>query len=89
MDDDTTPLQPEELDELLSAELDDELEAAERDLGLSAGAAAARLRATPGAAERRAASRISVTVRFVSRADSPSGFIPFSTTALRYDSELS
>ena len=55
MDDDTTPLQPEELDELLSAELDDELEAAERDLGMSTGAAAARLRATPGTAERRAA----------------------------------
>jgi hypothetical protein len=55
MHDDTSPLQPAELDELLSAELDGELEAAERDLGLSTGAAAARLRATPGTAERRAA----------------------------------
>ena len=35
MDDDTSPFQPDELDELLSAELDGELEAAERDLGLS------------------------------------------------------
>jgi hypothetical protein len=54
-DDDTTPFQPDELDELLSAELDGELDAAARDLGLSADQAATRLRATPGAADRRAA----------------------------------
>ncbi len=53
MNDDTTPFQPDELDELLSADLDGELDAAARDLGLSADQVAARLRATPGAADRR------------------------------------
>ena len=43
----------------------------------------------PEAAERRAASRISVTVTFVSSDDNPSGFIPSTITALRSDSELS
>jgi hypothetical protein len=55
MDDHTSPLQPDELDELLSAELDGELAAAALDLGLSIDDAAARLRSTPGMAERRAA----------------------------------
>lgn len=53
MNDDTTPFQPNELDELLSAELDGEIDAAARDLGLSADQVAARLRATPGVADRR------------------------------------
>jgi hypothetical protein len=53
MNDDTTPFQPNELDELLSAELDGEIDAAGRDLGLSADQVAARLRATPGVADRR------------------------------------
>ncbi len=44
---------------------------------------------TPEDAERRAASRISVTVMLVSSEDSPSGFIPSSTTARRSDIELS
>ena len=43
----------------------------------------------PEAAERRAASRISVTVRLVSSDDSPSGLAPSSITARRSDSELS
>ena len=55
MNDDTTPFQPDELDELLSAELDGELDGAARDLGLSADHVAARLRATPGATDRRSA----------------------------------
>lgn len=55
MNDDTSPFEPEELDELLSAELDGELDAAARDLGLSAAEVSARRRATPGADERRAA----------------------------------
>jgi hypothetical protein len=55
MDDHTSPLQPDELDELLSAELDGELAAAALDLGLSTDDASARLRSTPGMAERRAA----------------------------------
>jgi hypothetical protein len=55
MNDDTTPFQPDELDELLSAELDGELDAAARDFGLSADQVTARLRATPGASDRRAA----------------------------------
>jgi hypothetical protein len=55
MDDHAPPLQPDELDELLSAELDGELAAAALDLGLTTDDAAARLRSTPGIAERRAA----------------------------------
>jgi hypothetical protein len=55
MDEHISPFQPYELDELLSAELDGELAAAALDLGLSTDDAAARLRATPGTAERRAA----------------------------------
>ncbi len=43
----------------------------------------------PEAAERLAASRISVTVILVSSEDNPSGFIPSITTALRSDKELS
>src|SRR5712672_2061918 len=43
----------------------------------------------PNAAERRAASRISVTVTFVSTDDSASSFAPSTTTARRYDKELS
>jgi hypothetical protein len=49
------PFEPDELDELLSAELDGELEAAARDFGLSLEDVTARLRATPGGDERRAA----------------------------------
>lgn len=55
MNDDASPFEPEELDELLSAELDGELDAAARDLGLSAAEVLARRRATPGADDRRAA----------------------------------
>src|SRR5579864_1313319 len=43
----------------------------------------------PEAAERRAASRISITVRFVSREESTSGFAEPRTTALRYGNESS
>ena len=43
----------------------------------------------PDAAERRAASRISVTVTFVSSDENPSSFAPSRTTALKYESELS
>ncbi|MDQ1380142.1 MAG: hypothetical protein QOJ71_861, partial [Actinomycetota bacterium] len=49
------PFEPDELDELLSADLDGELEAAARDFGLSIEEVTARLRATSGGAERRAA----------------------------------
>jgi hypothetical protein len=55
MNDDTSPFEPNELDELLSAELDGELDAAARDLGLSAAEVSERRRATPGAEDRRAA----------------------------------
>jgi hypothetical protein len=50
-----TPLEPEQLDDLLSAELDGEFEPAARELGLSVPDAEARVRATPGADERRVA----------------------------------
>jgi hypothetical protein len=53
MNDDLSPLEPDELDELLSAELDNEFEAAARDLGMTVGAATARIRATPGSDARR------------------------------------
>ena len=55
MSDDTSPLEPDELDELLSAELDGELEAAARDLALSVDQVSSRLRATPGVDDRRIA----------------------------------
>lgn len=55
MNDDTSPFEPNELDELLSAELDGELAAAARDLGLSVAEVSERRRATPGAEDRRAA----------------------------------
>ncbi len=55
MDDDASPLDPEQLDELVSADLDGALAGAAHDLGLSVDEARARLDATPGAAERRAA----------------------------------
>jgi hypothetical protein len=55
MNDDTSPFEPNELDELLSAELDGELDAAARDLGLSMAEFSQRRRATPGAEDRRAA----------------------------------
>jgi hypothetical protein len=56
MDDaDHSPLPPDQLDEVLSADLDGALDAAAHDLGLGADTLAARVRATPGAAERRAA----------------------------------
>ena len=48
-------LAPESLDDLLSAELDGEFTAAARELGLSVDDAEARIRATPGADERRVA----------------------------------
>lgn len=51
--DDHSPLEPDQLDELLSAELDGELDAAARDLGLSRSEVSERLRATPGVTERR------------------------------------
>src|SRR5262245_19079562 len=54
MNDDTTPLDPEQLDELLSAELDGELAAAADDFGMAEAEARARLEATPGSADRRA-----------------------------------
>jgi len=50
-----TPLEPDQLDELLSAALDGELDAAALELGLNADEAEARIRATPGAHERRTA----------------------------------
>ena len=50
-----TPLEPEQLDDLLSAELDGEFDAAARELGLSVPDAEARIRATAGADERRVA----------------------------------
>jgi hypothetical protein len=55
MSDDLTPYEPEQLDELLSAELDNELDAAATDLGVTVEEISARLRATPGAERRRAA----------------------------------
>ncbi len=55
MNDDTSPFEPNELDELLSAELDGELDAAARDLGLRVAEVSERRRATPGAEDRRAA----------------------------------
>ncbi len=50
-----TPLSPETVDALLSADLDGDLEAAARDLGLSAAEARTRLKATPGTDARRVA----------------------------------
>lgn len=50
-----TPLSPETVDALLSADLDGDLEAAARDLGLSASEARAQLSATPGIDARRVA----------------------------------
>jgi hypothetical protein len=50
---DATPLPDEQLDELLSAELDGEFEAAARDLGFSPDEARARVDATPDAGARR------------------------------------
>jgi hypothetical protein len=55
MTDDHAPLEPDQLDELLSAELDGELDGAARDLGLTRAEVEARLRATPGVEERRRA----------------------------------
>ena len=52
---DRTPLPPERVDELLSAELDGELAAAAAELGLTLDGARAALDATPGVDERRAA----------------------------------
>ncbi len=54
MDDaDHTPLEPDELDEVLTAELDGELDSVARELGLGTDELSARLRATPGVASRR------------------------------------
>jgi hypothetical protein len=50
---DTSPLPPEALDELLSADLDGDLDAAAAALGLEPAAARARLAATPVAPDRR------------------------------------
>jgi hypothetical protein len=55
MTDDHAPLEPDQLDELLSAELDGELDAAARDFGLTPDEVGVRLRATPGVDERRRA----------------------------------
>jgi hypothetical protein len=49
------PIAPEQIDELLSAELDGEFDAAARDLGLDPEATRAALDATPGIATRRRA----------------------------------
>ncbi len=57
MNDDRTPLEPDLVDELLSAEFDGELDAAAHDFGMTTAAARARLEATPGVDERRAALR--------------------------------
>jgi hypothetical protein len=50
-----SPFEPDQLDEVLTAELDGELDAVARDFGLDAEELSARLRATPGVAVRRAA----------------------------------
>lgn len=55
MSDDLSPYASDQLDELLSAELDGELDAAARELGVTVDEVTARLRATPGADARRAA----------------------------------
>jgi hypothetical protein len=55
MDDGTSPFEPDQLDEVLTAELDGDLDAVARDFGLDATELSARLRATPGVVERRAA----------------------------------
>lgn len=55
MNDSTTPLTPDVVDELLSAELDGEFATAAEDLGLPENDARERLQATPGVDERRAA----------------------------------
>jgi hypothetical protein len=55
MDDGPSPLEPDQLDEVLTAELDGDLDAVARDFGLDAEKLSARLHATPGVAERRAA----------------------------------
>jgi hypothetical protein len=55
MNESPTPLDPEVVDELLTAELDGEFASAADDLGLSAQDAHARLAATPGVDARRAA----------------------------------
>jgi hypothetical protein len=52
---DHTPLSPETVDALLSADLDGDLEAAARDLGLDASEARTRLAETPGVEARRIA----------------------------------
>jgi hypothetical protein len=54
MNDTPAPLTAEQVDDLLSAELDGELAAAAHDLGLDIAEAQARLDVTPGVAERRA-----------------------------------
>jgi hypothetical protein len=55
MNESPTPLDPEVVDELLTAEIDGEVAGAADDLGLTAHDALARLAATPGVDERRAA----------------------------------
>lgn len=52
-----TPLEPDLVDELLSADLDGELDAAAHDVGMTTAVARARLEATPGVDVRRAALR--------------------------------
>jgi hypothetical protein len=52
---DPEPLAPEALDELLSADIDDAFDTAARDLGMEPSVARARVDATPGATERKAA----------------------------------
>jgi hypothetical protein len=54
MNDTPAPLTADQVDDLLSAELDGELAAAAHDLGLDLAEAQVRLKATPGVAERRA-----------------------------------
>src|SRR5262249_21198363 len=55
MNNDPAPLEPDELDELLSADLDGDLADAARERGSDVETARARIAATPGAPERRAA----------------------------------
>lgn len=54
---DPTPFSPEQIDELISADLDGEFDAAARDLGFDPVSARVALDAQPGAAERRTSMR--------------------------------
>jgi hypothetical protein len=64
----SAPLPPEQLDELLSADLDGEFDAAARDLGMEPAEARERIAVTPGAKER----ELSLAVARAAIADVPS-----------------